>query len=185
MLLGKNKFIDNLILINNYKIEDKLIIEDNSIMLDTTYFQGIVRYYYDVGYINRKNIEKVLFNTYAYLFLLIEISCNYSDNLSYLKTNRLFTSILSSKDKLLLLSEKYNIESFNIYYQEMITKFYSIISYTNESVHVKMTIKKKKRVNKEIKESKKMDELYLTDNYSEVCKFCNDIVYKIVEETSL
>ena len=164
MLLGKNIFIDNLIIINNYDHEQKLIINNNRIEIDDRYFfQGLIRTYYDIGTTNYENIEKVLFNTYINLFLIIEIPFN-NLNSSFQQKNRLFSTILSSKKNLIKLSEKYSISNFILFFDNMISYFTYIMAYIPENQNIKLSIKKKK-----IK--KKNTDLYF---------FCTDLINQII-----
>ena len=163
MLLGKNIFIDNLIIINNYDDNQKLIINNNRIEIDDRYFfQGLIRTYYDIGTINNENIEKVLFNTYINLFLIIEIPFNNLNEI-FKQKNRLFSAILNSKKNLIKLSQKYSITNFINFFDKMICNFNYIMAYIPENQNIKLSIKKKK--------IKKKKDLYF---------FCNDLIYQII-----
>ena len=181
MLKGKNPYIDNLLVIIYYNITSKLIITENKIEFDKTYFfQGLVRYYNDIGEINRNNIEQVLLLTYKNLFLLLEIPYNRNNKYLVIKKIRLFNSILESRKNLAKLSEKYEISNFLEYYNEMIGKLNRIISLTTENKNIKMNLQKKK-IQKKEEEEKENSLIFEYDLYN----YCNKLVKDMINEIIL
>ena len=179
MLKGKNPYIDNLLVIIYYDDNSKLIVSENKIEFDTTYFfQGIVRYYNDIGLINQNNIENVLFTTYKNLFLLLEIPYNRTNRYFLIKKIRLFMAILKSRDNLKKLSEKYSLFNFLEYYNEMIGKLNYLLSFTTENKNIKMSFIKKEIKKKEII---KNDFIKIKD-YPIIFNFCNDLVTEIIDD---
>lgn len=103
-----NPFINNLYFIKEYgNNEMKIIIQNNKLIHDTRYFQGLRRYLDDSGNDTRYKIDRILLNTYNHIFVILQIKYNNYDIL--LDKIKLYVNLLESMPGLLLLCKKYEL----------------------------------------------------------------------------
>ena len=118
MLQTNNPYINNLYIIKDYKFDIKLYIDDNKILIDNRFiFQGIRRFLDNSGFLNYKNIEIIIKNTYYHISTIILINNFFYKKKSENKENeitkyKLYILLLESMNGLKKLSIKYNFIYF-------------------------------------------------------------------------